>query len=156
MLTTTADATHFVSCKGKITIENCLFENQLDDATNIHDAYSEVTALLSPTSVEIKMGHFQQRGFNFAGLGDTLLVVDKKTLKPLDTLTVKSLDKVNNKYYRLHFTTDISKVVKEGHLFNNISWFPEVLIRNNKAINNRARGFLIATYKRLLLKIIRL
>nr|AIA93734.1 CAZy families GH110 protein [uncultured Shewanella sp.] len=32
----TADATHFVNCRGKIEMTDCLFENQKDDATNVH------------------------------------------------------------------------------------------------------------------------
>lgn len=40
VLSLTADATHFVNCYGKITMENCLFENQNDDATNIHGMYA--------------------------------------------------------------------------------------------------------------------
>ena len=34
VISTTADATHFVNCKGDILIENCRFENMLDDGTN--------------------------------------------------------------------------------------------------------------------------
>ncbi|MEJ7828753.1 MAG: hypothetical protein WKF91_11170, partial [Segetibacter sp.] len=119
---------------------------------NIHGIYTEATRIVSPTSVEIKMGHFQQRGFNFAATGDTLSVVDKSSFKTTHSLVVKSIDKVNNKYYRLNFYTDISKIIGEGTLFDNMSWYPEVLIRNNKAINNRARAFLIATPKKVIIE----
>ena len=36
ILSATADATHFVNCTGHIELGHCLFENQKDDATNIH------------------------------------------------------------------------------------------------------------------------
>ncbi|MGC3978967.1 MAG: hypothetical protein QM751_12520 [Paludibacteraceae bacterium] len=42
ILSVTADATHFCNCKGKVTIENCLFENMLDDACNMHGTYTKV------------------------------------------------------------------------------------------------------------------
>ena len=41
-----ADATHFVCCMGKLEIKNCVFENMLDDGTNIHGMYSKITERL--------------------------------------------------------------------------------------------------------------
>ncbi|MCX6937955.1 MAG: right-handed parallel beta-helix repeat-containing protein, partial [Verrucomicrobia bacterium] len=38
----TADATHFVNCRGKITMVDCLFEVQKDDATNVHGLYAKI------------------------------------------------------------------------------------------------------------------
>ncbi len=35
MVSTTADATHFVGCRGKVSLRNCVFHNQLDDAMNV-------------------------------------------------------------------------------------------------------------------------
>ena len=46
MVTTSADATHFVSCNGKITIEDSQFESMLDDAANIHGIYMLVDSVL--------------------------------------------------------------------------------------------------------------
>ena len=36
MISITADATHYVNCGGYIRMIDCVFENQKDDATNIH------------------------------------------------------------------------------------------------------------------------
>ncbi|HMP30415.1 MAG TPA: hypothetical protein PKD85_12495, partial [Saprospiraceae bacterium] len=51
LVTTIADATHFCNCKGLITIKNCIFENMLDDATNIHGTYARINTLLKDNQI---------------------------------------------------------------------------------------------------------
>jgi hypothetical protein len=36
------DATHFTSCKGELTLENCQFEGHGDDAINVHNYYYSI------------------------------------------------------------------------------------------------------------------
>lgn len=38
LVSTRADATHFIGCKGTIRAENCRFEHMLDDGINVHGA----------------------------------------------------------------------------------------------------------------------
>jgi len=151
-LSTTADATHFVNCKGLVKIENCLFENQLDDATNIHGTYVEVTKILNNNQVEVKLGHFQQRNFDFANPHDTLTIVEMKTFARKNQVVLNRIEHVNEKYYRLSFTNNIKNDIKVGDLIDNGDWYPEVILKNNTAINNRARGFLIASPKKVIIE----
>lgn len=58
MVSTTADATHFVGCRGKVTIKNCTFQNQLDDASNVHGSYQRVVDVLDDYRIGARMGHF--------------------------------------------------------------------------------------------------
>ncbi len=39
MVCVNADATHFVNCRGKITMRDCKFVNMMDDACNVHGIY---------------------------------------------------------------------------------------------------------------------
>jgi len=41
-MSTRADATHFLGCKGLIKMENCLLEHMMDDGINVHGAYVKV------------------------------------------------------------------------------------------------------------------
>lgn len=152
ILSTTADATHFVGCRGLVKIENCLFENQLDDATNIHGVYVEVTKIFTNNRIEVKLGHFQQRDFDFANPYDTLSIVEKETFTKKKDAILSKIQRVNEKYYQLTFDHDISENIKVGDLIDNSSWYPEVILRNNKSINNRARGFLVASPKKVLIE----
>lgn len=152
MVSTTADATHFVNCKGLVKIQNCRFENQLDDATNIHGVYTEITRIVSNKSVEVKLGHFQQRGFDFAQANDSLAIVDKGLLTKKKIAVVDKVQAVNNKYLIITFKEDLKNYFKIGDLLDNISWYPEAILRNNIAINNKSRGFLISTPKKVLIE----
>ena len=46
LVSSTADATHFLACRGLIKMDSCIFENMLDDATNVHGFYVEVKELV--------------------------------------------------------------------------------------------------------------
>lgn len=50
MISITADATHYVNCGGYIRMIDCTFENQKDDATNIHGLYMAVERSGAPTN----------------------------------------------------------------------------------------------------------
>ena len=54
MVTTTADATHFVNCKGLISIDKCHFENMLDDASNFHGIYTKVEDLVNNNTIGVR------------------------------------------------------------------------------------------------------
>lgn len=72
MIASSADATHFIGCRGTVTLEGCTFESMLDDATNIHGAYMKIDSLLSDGSFHASFGHFQQEGQTFAFGGGTV------------------------------------------------------------------------------------
>lgn len=151
MLSTTADATHFVGCRGKVLIQNCRFENQLDDATNIHGTYLEVTEIKNNV-VGSRVGHFQQSGFNFGRPGDTVVVVNPETdACPLAKLTIKSVEIINPRYYEITFNENTGKL-REGYYLENTQAYPIVEIKNNAFVNNRARGLLISTPRKVVIE----
>lgn len=153
MLSTTADATHFVNCRGLIEMKNCVFANQLDDATNIHGTFVEVVERVSDTKLGVRLGHFQQLGFEFAVKGDELGFVNaQKSYRPFLTNTVKSVNAVNKRYFIIEFEDILPDEVNSGVVLDNINWYPEVKIVNCQAVNNRARGFLISTPKTTLIE----
>ena len=48
----------------------------LDDATNVHGSYVRVTGITAPDQVIARINHPQQAGYEFAGKGDEIDVVD--------------------------------------------------------------------------------
>ena len=79
MVTTTADATHFVNCRGKVELANCLFENQLDDPSNIHGIYFPIHKVMADNKLLIKLGHVEQWGVTPGFVGDEIGIIDNKT-----------------------------------------------------------------------------
>ena len=147
MVTTSADATHFVSCNGKITIEDSLFESMLDDAANIHGIYMLVDSVLSVNTLRAHFGHFQQVGNQFADAGDKISFVDKSNLRPIGSGVIKSIDKSDRKAYLIEMDFDLTRIENPTNIaLENISRGADVTIRNCTVRYNRARSLLLSTY----------
>ncbi|MEP0366986.1 MAG: right-handed parallel beta-helix repeat-containing protein [Cyclobacteriaceae bacterium] len=145
-VSTTADATHFTHCKGRIEIRNCTFENMMDDAVNVHGVYMRVKGVIGENTLACETYHPHQKDLIFGKVGETVRIVDKETLQPkTGELILKSVDRLNEKVVILTFNQSIKNIAKQGDGVENLTWSPTVLLENNKVRNNRARGFLIAT-----------
>jgi hypothetical protein len=152
-LTTTADATHFNNCRGLVRMVDCHFENMLDDGTNIHGAYTAVEDVLDGHTIGLRIGHFQQMGYDFAGPGDRIgFVLPGHSFYPLAVHTVASVEKFNHRYYRVRFRDPLDARIEPGFLMDNLDWYPEVEILNTTVINNRARALLLSTPHRTLVE----
>ena len=78
-----ADATHFVNCEGTILMEDCQFDNMLDDATNIHGIYSSISRVVGKDTIEAELKHFQQHGICSYRPGDKVAFTDQQTMETL-------------------------------------------------------------------------
>lgn len=149
MVSTTADATHFVGCGGKVSLRDCVFHNQLDDAMNVHGAYQEIYEIIDNKTLRMRVGHFQQLGFKLANPGDTVGVVRlSDSFHAFCKLTVKETDQVNGRYQIIHLNEPIPDNVKVGDLLENLSAYPEIIVENCDISRNRARGLLISSPKK--------
>lgn len=147
MITASADATHFVDCKGSIKMENCHFESMLDDATNVHQTYMLVKRLLGEKRFAASFGHFQQEGNRFADAGDVLRFVDKTSLRPIGTARLASVERVNDNWYEFQVETKLPEIENPDNIaVENISRGTScVVIRNCTVRYNRARSLLLST-----------
>lgn len=139
MVSTTADASHFSSCKGKIVINNCNFRHQLDDATNVHRAFVLVEDILAHDKIGVRLGHFQQAGFEFAEPGDNIGFINPEDSAEVTfKATVKSFSKLNQHYYIITLSENVNDKLSKGYVIENLDWYPEVEITNSQFANNRA------------------
>ena len=152
MVTSTADATHFVNCKGLIKFDNCIMENMLDDATNVHGVYCNVESLVDDYTLGLVRGHSQQQGYVFAQKGDKIQLVDRRNLKPYADLTVASVKNINEYYFEVAFDQKVNEILHEESTADNISWQPDVEMRNCIIRQNRSRGILISTAGNVLIE----
>ena len=145
IVTTTADATHFCNCRGELIVENCLFENMLDDATNVHGTYIKISKIVDEYTVHAGVNHHQQFDYNFAAQGDKVEFINYETLLPIAPANIASFKKINDRLFEVKFTSKIPTTLKVNDAIDNISWYPVTTLRNNVVRNNRARSFLIST-----------
>lgn len=142
-LSLNADATHFVHCTGQITVQNCHFTGQLDDALSIHGAYTRIVQKRDDT-VTVKYMHYQAKGLNAFRVGDVVQAVDAESLLPKGpTCTVRTVEILNIDCTLLTLDGDVS-AFGVGDDLENISRSPDLLFQNNRVEYNRARGIVLA------------
>ncbi|NIJ44916.1 hypothetical protein FHR24_001355 [Wenyingzhuangia heitensis] len=145
MVSTTADATHFVGCRGKVVLKNSTFQNQLDDAMNVHGTYQKIVDVLDGNRLGVRMGHSQQQGFQIGKQGDAIgLVRLSNSFFPYNKLSIKSIQYINGRYQIITFNEELPKEVQPGDLIENLDAYPDLLVENCTISNNRARGLLIS------------
>ncbi|SDK56197.1 Right handed beta helix region [Pedobacter sp. ok626] len=152
VVSSSADATHFVACRGKISFEDCTFSNMLDDATNVHGVYMEGVEKIDDRTLGLKFGHAQQQGFDFAKATDEIVVVDRNTLLPVFSSRVRKLTKVNDNYYLLEITDVLPDLDPKGIAVENKSSNATVVMKDCRVYGNRARSILLSTSKPVLIE----
>ena len=141
-----ADAVHMVNCMGELTITDSSFENQFDDAINIHGVYTLVTEWLSPSTVKAKLEHRSQKGLVIGEPGQRMRFVERGSLRPLDEAGIKTIHSCNHEYSIIEFNRELPVNGCLNLALENLDLRPaSVTIRNCVARNNNPRGFLIST-----------
>ncbi len=135
------DAVHFVACSGLIRVEDCLFENQLDDALNVHGIYTKIIRSDGACTLT-KFMHAESSGIELFGQGDRVAFLDPKSLLPKSFSSVREAVPLNTSVIRLVF--EDGAVPLPGDLIENLTRSPDVLFRRCTVRNNRARGMLLA------------
>lgn len=149
----TADATHFVNCRGRIEIEDCLFEQQKDDATNVHGLYAKITRILSPTRFEVRMIHPQQAGVDFVKPGTRLELTDGPSLKEDGFAIAKTVTRINKQSTIIEIEKPLPENVIVGDSIADADAnTAEVLIKNCVIRGNRARGILLGSRGKMIIE----
>ena len=152
VVSTTADATHFVNCKGDILIENCRFENMLDDGTNIHGTYVEVDKVIDDYTVRVSLKHFEQSGFKFAEKGDDIWFIIQPSPLRGEVNTVNHVFTLNERFIQLTFAKPLPAGLKKGDILENKTWNPTFTMRKCTIRNHRARSVILKTPLKTVIK----
>lgn len=157
--TTQADATHFSGCKGLISVRNGLYESMMDDAINVHGTYLKIIGKENANTVLARYMHDQTFGFRWGEKGDTVNIVRSKTMEYLNfSSRIKSVSPVDGglndgvKTFRIELEDNILgdiDCINDSYGLENVTWTPRVVFRNNVVRNNRARGALFSTPRKV-------
>lgn len=145
MISITADATHFVNCGGYIRMLDCIFENQKDDATNIHGLYMAVDRIMGPDKLLLRWHNSGQFGVDFLREGMCVELVDNDSLGSYAHREIKRVNRLNKIYTEVTFTEALPETVKTRHLIAADEEYPDVLIKGCRMRGNRARGLLLGS-----------
>jgi len=146
IVSATADATHFVNCTGKIRLDRCRMESQMDDATNIHGNYATIDRIAGPRCIELRFMHSQHAGFPLLAAGDSAAFSDGRTLHPLGGAAVCAVNVINRDLLAVHLADVLPPGIVPGTLVHNAGQTaPEVEITDCVFTGNRARGILLGS-----------
>ena len=148
VMSTNTDATHFTSCKGRIVLDACKFGGQGDDCTNIHNYYYTLypdEARNGWLNIAVEQADLHALSLDFPDVGDTLSLVERETLKPVATYTVRRVDTSHGEW-RVSVLLDRPIVDDAGRFYlTNETRRPAVEIINNTVRSHLARAYLIKT-----------
>lgn len=136
------DATHFVNCSGAVTVKDCRFQNQLDDAVNLHGIYTVIEQAVG-NRLLVRYGHFQSRGVDIYSVGDRIQWLERESQQPLGSATVAAVEVLNPDLTVLTLQDAVGTPCA-GMIVEDLADRVEASITGNDMRNNRARGMLIA------------
>jgi hypothetical protein len=146
------DATHFLSCRGTVTLSDCVFERQLDDATNIHGMGLPIVEKLGGHGAVVRLAHVQQRGCIAMQSGERFAVVDHETMLPRADLVVDSVRHVNGEFIELASKGAFPDAARIGDVLESIDGQCDAVVRGCRIAHNRARGLLFSTAGKVLVE----
>lgn len=152
LVSTRADATHFIGCKGLIEVVDCLFEHMLDDGINVHGAYVPVVQRLEGTTFLCEISHFQQWGLKFAEPGDKIAILSRETVLPFFETTVTAIRPLNERRFLITLAGLPAELPDVPMSLENLTWNADLVMRNNTIRENRARSVLVTTKGKVLIE----
>lgn len=157
--TTQADATHFSGCRGHIESVGGLYEAMMDDAINVHGTYLKIKERTDSHTIIGEYMHPQSYGFLWGLPGDSVQLIKSQSmetvLSPMRIAEISAIDMPTADGAKL-FKITLDGIVPEEidpqravFGIENLSASPSVRFADNTVRNNRARGALFSTPKKV-------
>lgn len=144
---TNTDATHFACCDGLLRFDQCSFQAQGDDATNVHGYYQTIKqAQGHEATIKVEaVTYTHSQVLDKPRPGDTLKLVEKQTLQPVKHYTVQAVHP-----READFETDITlsddlPADFDNYYLMNVSKLPKLEFVNSTVNSHLARGILVKT-----------
>ncbi len=141
-LSANTDATHFVSCKGKLIFRDCEFKGHGDDAINIHTFYHDLTIVEGNEIKGRVTVPTHSLKLDYPDIGNEMELVDKDTLEPKRIWKVLNIEKTKDEYIAT-LDSPIAKEAEEKCFLANLTRSPSVTIENCTFMNHWARSVLL-------------
>lgn len=151
-----ADIFHFSNCRGLILIEGCVESGMQDDAVNCHGTHLRIVGKPAENRLTLRYMHSQTYGFAPYRPGDEIAVVDHKKLRELPgnprrkVTACEQSDKAGKEWT---VTLDgPAPAFAKNDVTDNITWHPDIIIRNCTVDMDPVRGYLPKTRGKVLLE----
>jgi len=139
------DGFHYSNCKGQITVDSCRFQALMDDPINVHGTCVRVMEKKNDKTLVCKFMHEQSIGFTWASGGDKVGFIENEAMNTFGTGVVESFKTISPELFEITFKEAIPAALIVGNAIENLTWTPDVEIKNSFFGSNRARGILMTT-----------
>jgi hypothetical protein len=139
------DGLQFSNCKGDLLVEQCEFEGLMDDPINVHGTSVKIIRILSDRSVQARFMHAQSEGMPFGFQGDRIGFIDRSSMETVGEAHIQTITHQSTQEFTIIFDAPIPTRIKSGDALENLTWTPNITIRDSRFLSCRARGILIST-----------
>jgi hypothetical protein len=147
-----ADMLHFSGCRGKILVKNVHFSGAQDDAINIHGTHLQIVGRVSDDQIKVRFMHRQTNGFLPFIKNDEIEFIRYDTLLPVGENVVKNVEILNNREFILTLKSSPPQDINANDVVENVTWTPDVEVRDCKVEMIPTRGFLLTTRGKVLIE----
>jgi hypothetical protein len=146
-----ADLLHFSGCKGKIRVVDCMMSGTNDDPINVHGTHLRIVEKIGDHRIRVRFMHPQTYGFQAFFPKDQIDFTNHIFLCPYAANTVLAVAMEDDKTILLTLESPVPEFM-DGDVIENVTWTPEVEVRNCTVAVDSCRGFLLATRRPILIE----
>ena len=149
-----ADFVQMSGCKGKIQLEQCRFVGAHDDPINIHGTHLSVRKWIASNQVLVRYMHPQTYGFQSFLPGNEVDFIDAHTLLPVETTHVEKAEMQTPREILVTLTENMPEAIRNQTelVVENVSYTPEVVVRDCYFARIPSRGLLVTTRRPVLVE----
>lgn len=139
------DGLHISNCKGLLTVDSCKFLALMDDPINVHGTSVQVIEKISDKKLLCKFMHEQSIGFTWAVKDDMVGFIENDAMNTVATGKITSFKARDTVLFEVELEQPVPASITKGDALENLTWTPDVEIKNSFFGSNRARGILMTT-----------
>jgi len=144
-----ADFIQVCMCRGKINIENNLFDGAGDDCLNVHGVHYKIKSV-DKNKLTVSFMHPQSHGYNPLHPGDKIAFIHPKSLLENGKTEIISSHLLNE--YEIELEVASFEKALVGEVIEDISACPDVYFANNTLNRIITRGLLLTTRGKVIIK----
>ena len=149
-----ADFLHISGCRGKVLVEGSKFSGAQDDPINVHGTHLSIQRFVSPKELKLRYMHPQTFGFQSFLEGNEVDIVDSHKLMPVGTFRVSKSEMLSEREILVTLAEPLPDEIMnmDDLVVENVTYTPEVVIRNNTFSRVPTRGILVTTRRKVLIE----
>lgn len=140
LMASVADFMQICMCRGRVVVQDSVFEGAGDDCLNAHGIHFKIVQL-EGRRITVRFMHPQTHGFNPLRVGDRITYVEPETLQCHGNAVILTSEMLDEYHIRLEL--DNAAAAKNGLVVEDIDASPELIFAHNRIDRIITRGLLL-------------